>query len=51
MIQEPLKMQDRQISFKEDEKFMDVVSESAFQLLFKKLILVGSNELTHWKRP
>ena len=51
MIKEPLKMQDRQVSFKEDEKFMDMVSESAFQSLFKKLILVGSNELTHLKRP
>ena len=51
MIKEPLKMQGKQISFKEDEKFMDVVSEYAFQLLFKKLLLVGSNELTHWKRP
>ena len=44
MIKEPLKVQGRQISFKENEKFMEVGAESAFQLLFKKLLLVGYTE-------
>lgn len=39
MTENPLRVQDRQVGFKENEKFTDVVSDSAFQLISKRLLL------------